>query len=195
VFDIDEEASEPNRWPQLISITGVAMTLSSIGGELTGYFQFLSTVNHTFDGAINKIIGIAIGGESYGSTTLCVVKAVLTTICVWALFFIALRRYAVTYENTTLDEWISEVRCFLTVKPENKWQEIALTECILFALLPPASLWSTVTPRWHATKLFAIRGIQIRLWNYLTEAAFLHGVVLFGVLALSFLLRIPIMSA
>ena len=173
-----------NRWQRLISFVGGLITLSAIGGELTGYFDFLKNANELVDAIINSIAN-SIAGFSLAASTLVIVKCALALVVVWVLFFIALRRYSLAYERATLARWIEEVRCFLAMERTEISSEVRRTEFVLFIALPVRASLNAVTPPWHVGRLVVLRGLQIRLWAFFVEVAFLHAIVFFSLMGLS----------
>jgi hypothetical protein len=95
------DGSYVNRWQRLVSIIGGLITGSAVAGELTGYLHFLGNANDLLDVAINAL-AVGVTGHAFGKSTLLFLKVAFALVSTWILFFLALLRYSIEYERTTL---------------------------------------------------------------------------------------------
>jgi hypothetical protein len=147
VLKSGEDPSE-NRWRRLLSLIGIAVTLSAVTVELAGYLHFIRDANEWANSFINWFI-VAIFGQELSVATLFFIKAAIIVTIVWLLFFIALQSYSTNYEHVTLDKWIEEL-CFLHVAPTDVGFTVAKTKGVLFLAVPVLTLFSAVARPYSA---------------------------------------------
>jgi hypothetical protein len=162
-------ATIDNRWRTLLSLIGGAITISSIAGQLSGYFGFIGNVNEIVDAFITSFIPISLD-------VVITLKIAIATLLVWVLFYLGLRQYSKRYMGCDLESWIDQVKHFLTVNTKERRPKTWKTNLLLFLLVPIKALFMAVMPTWPGKRIFTVGGLHVHLWKLLPEVFFLHAI-------------------